>query len=511
MNRISPPLLLGEGPGVGACFAACQTGRSRPGNQRATPMHKLRPYPEYKDTGQPWLGKVPSHWAVLPAFAVFKECNQPNKGLTETQVLSLSYGRIIKKHENALHGLVPTSFETFQIIEPGNLILRLTDLQNDQRSLRVGLAKDRGIITSAYLCIEAKKRLLSEYSYYFFHSADVQKVFYSMGSGLRQSMGFVDLRRLPILIPDISEQTQIVNFLDVFNKEVDTLIRAKRRLIELLNEQKQVIIQRAVTRGIDPNVRLKPSGIPWLGEIPESWEVVRLRNLVSKIDQGISPQAEAMLADDQSWGVLKAGCVNGGIFRETEHKRLPSSIDVDTSISVRIGDVLVSRACGSPRFVGSVGQVLSLRYRLILSDKTFRLNFKEPRLAEFLVSAMNTRYFRTQVEQAISGAEGLANNLPLSALKGFRIIVPPIYEAEKIAKRLRAILSQINKHIETTTREIGIIREYSNRLMADAVTGKLDVRGMELPMSDLADSPTDWEDDEADSLEECEEEVDAAE
>jgi type I restriction enzyme S subunit len=178
--------------------------------------------------------------------------------------------------------------------------------------------------------------------------------------------------RIPILIPPLADQALMVRFLVWANGRLDRTIRAKRRVISLLTEQKQVIIQRAVTTGFDPGVELKATGILWLGDIPSHWEVRRLRTLVRRIDQGVSPLAAGFLAEGDSWGVLKSGCVNRGVFRETEHKRLASDFVVDPAIAVAVGDVLISRACGSPSLVGSVGRVRSLRYKLILSDKTFR-------------------------------------------------------------------------------------------------------------------------------------------
>jgi len=446
-------------------------------------MTTLKSYPEYKDSRVPWLEQIPAHWEVKPTFAVFKERKEANKGLRESQVLSLSYGRIIKKQEDALHGLVPTSFETYQIVEPGNLILRLTDLQNDQRSLRVGLVHNRGVITSAYVCLSPCVDLLPIFAYYYLHAADVQKVFYSMGAGLRQSMGFDDLKRLPIAIPAKDEQQQIVDFLDANGKKVDRFIRAKRRLIALLHEQKQAVTHRAVTRGLDPDVPLKPSGVEWLGDVPEHWDVQRIKTLVKSIEQGVSPQAEALLADETSWGVLKAGCVNRGVFREDEHKRLPDGFVIDPRIVVRVGDILVSRASGSPKLVGSVGRVRSLNRQLILSDKTFRLNLRDPQLADFVVAAMNALYFRIQVEQAISGAEGLANNLPLSSLKDFRLAIPPAAEATDIMRRLEIETKEIDRLIDTASHEISLTLEYRTRLVADVVTGKLDVRSLDLSVA----------------------------
>ena len=221
---------------------------------------------------------------------------------------------------------------------------------------------------------------------------------------------------------------------------------------------------------------LKDSEIPWLGEIPEHWEVRRLRRVVKRIDQGVSPLATGFLAEGNSWGVLKSGCVNRGIFRETEHKQLSQSFKINSSIVVKPGDVLISRACGSPSLVGSVGRVGQLHYNLILSDKTFRPTFYESVDIDFMVLAMNSSYYRRQVEQAISGAEGMANNLPLSSLRDFSLAIPPLNEAKAIACSIEKSLAGTNAVIARNEHEIILLREYRTRLIADVVTGKLDVR-----------------------------------
>ncbi len=436
----------------------------------------LRRYPEYQESGVPWLGVVPRHWEIGPGLSAFREKHVKNTELRERRVLSLSYGRIVVKPDDKLHGLVPESFETYQIVDPGDIIIRSTDLQNDWNSLRVGLVQDRGIITAAYLCLQAKGRTSPEFTHLLLHAYDLKKVFYGLGSGLRQNLGWSDFKRMPTLIPEPREQASIVRFLQAMDHRINRLIRTKQRLIELLDEQKQAIIHRAVTRGLDLNVPLKPSGISCVGDIPRHWTVRRIRTLVHAIEQGISPQAEAGLAENGAWGVLKAGCVNHGVFRELQHKRLSDGFVVDPGLAVRVGDVLISRACGSPKLVGSVARVPLLRYKLILSDKTFRPVFKEPRLVDFAVAAMNSGYFRFQVEQAISGAEGLANNLPLSSLKDFKLAVPPPSEAEHTAATLRSQLTNVEAAITRAQREIELIREYRTRLVADVVTGQLDVR-----------------------------------
>ena len=265
------------------------------------------------------------------------------------------------------------------------------------------------------------------------------------------------------------------------DRRIQRYIRAKQKLTALLEEHKQAVIHQAVTGQIDvrtdrPYPAYKDSGVVWLGEAPKHWEVKRLKSLVARIDQGVSPQADNYLADDTAWGVLKAGCVNRGVFRESEHKRLATGFSFDPVLAVVAGDVLVSRASGSPHLVGSVGRVLSLKYKLILSDKTFRPIFNRGIDPDFMVLAMNSRYYRQQVEQAISGAEGLANNLPLSSLRAFFFAVPPTDEQHEIVGHLQRSTNKLSVAVAQAEQEIGLLQEYRTRLIAEVVTGKLDVR-----------------------------------
>ena len=152
---------------------------------------KLQPYPAYKESGVPWLGEVPAHWEVSNGRAAFREKKIKNAGMFESQVLSLSYGRIVVKPPEKLHGLVPESFETYQVVEPDDIIVRSTDLQNDWNSLRIGLVKDRGIITSAYICFNVNGALTPGFAYLILHTYDLKKIYYGMGSGLRQNLDVV--------------------------------------------------------------------------------------------------------------------------------------------------------------------------------------------------------------------------------------------------------------------------------------------------------------------------------
>lgn len=209
--------------------------------------HGLNPNVPMKDSGIPWIGKIPSHWEILFLFQFCNEHFVSNKNVHHQNLLSLSYGKIVRKDINKTEGLLPESFDTYQIVEPGNIILRLTDLQNDQKSLRVGLAKDEGIITSAYVALEVKDKALPEYFYLMLHMYDIKKVFYSMGGGLRQSLNFDGLRKLNIPIPPIEEQQAIVEFIEQKNKAIDDMIANLRAEIDFLTEYKQRLIADAVT------------------------------------------------------------------------------------------------------------------------------------------------------------------------------------------------------------------------------------------------------------------------
>jgi len=245
-----------------------------------------QPYPAYKDSGVEWLGQVPEHWGVVAGRGCFVERKQPNIGLMETTVLSLSYGRIVVKPVEKLRGLVPASFETYQIVDPGDIVCRPTDLQNDQNSLRFGLVRNRGIITSAYMCFRTSGRLDSHFGYLLLHAYDVKKIFYGLGSGLRQNLDWRDFKRLSCLVPPLPEQTAIAEYLDAQTANIDAAIEASRREIDLLREYRTRLISDVVTGKVD--VR---DVAPQLPEEPPEQEVEWMDR---------NETAEAETADDDA-------------------------------------------------------------------------------------------------------------------------------------------------------------------------------------------------------------------
>lgn len=206
---------------------------------------------EMKESGIEWIHKIPKHWKTLMLFQCAEEYFKSNKDIHHQNLLSLSYGKIKRKDINTKGGLLPESFDNYQVVKKGNIILRLTDLQNDHKSLRTGLVTETGIITSAYLCINPRENVIPEYLHWILHSCDLHKVFYGMGGGVRQSIGYADISKMYFPIPPIDEQNEIVKYLDKKTSEIDMLIASIQKQIALVRELRTKLIADAVTGRID--------------------------------------------------------------------------------------------------------------------------------------------------------------------------------------------------------------------------------------------------------------------
>lgn len=224
-----------------------------------------------KDSGIAWVNKIPSDWDIHPLYYYFAERNRPNRRGKENNLLSLSYGKIIKKDINICEGLLPASYNSYNIIDPLDIVLRLTDLQNDKRSLRTGLSHERGIITSAYVTLKPSNRVCPAFFHYLLHAYDVEKVLYNMGNGVRQSLNYAELSKLPLLEPSLQEQQRIAGYLDKKCAEVEGLSSNIQKQIEALEQYKRAVITETVTKGLNPSAPMKDSGIPWIGQIPQHW------------------------------------------------------------------------------------------------------------------------------------------------------------------------------------------------------------------------------------------------
>ena len=227
----------------------------------------------------------------MPVLACYREKNTKNIGMAENTVLSLSYGQIIIKPPEKLRGLVPESFETYQIVDPGNIIVRSTDLQNDQKSLRVGIARDRGIITSAYMCLRTIGAMTPEFGYQILNTYDLLKIIYGYGSGLRQNLGFADIRRMPVPLPPPEQQVEIVNFLGQATAEATRAVEHMGHEIALIQEFRTRLIADVVTGKLD--VRTAAASLPETAELEPIDDLVEGDDLDEAVDDAENEEVAA--------------------------------------------------------------------------------------------------------------------------------------------------------------------------------------------------------------------------
>lgn len=401
-----------------------------------TPQPSKRPT---KDSGIDWVGAVPKNWDVLPFYSFVDEVSHKNTGLRERNLLSLSYGRLVRKDMERLEGLTPASFEGYNVIERDDIVFRLTDLQNDQTSLRSARCSERGIITSAYVTV--RPRSGARYFEYLMRAYDAAKVFYGIGGGIRQSMKFADLKRLPVVVPPESERDEIADMLDRETARIDALIQKKARLIDVLRER---VVARAEAAQTDRETR---------------W--VRLKHLSNVVTR---PVIQKPGASYTRLGILNRG---RGIFKKVE----TDTDDMGDSDFhwVEEGDLVLS---GQFAWEGAIamarpdhaGCVVSHRYPLIRAD--------EGVLNDYLFAYLLTRHGEMVLNDCSRGSAGRNRPLNLNLLLGWKIPVPPL----SIQKDIAALIVRKERMEALQRRSIELLREHRTALITAAVTGKIDLR-----------------------------------
>ena len=421
-------------------------------------------YKDYKKPAYEWLPDIPHHWQELFIQQVSHEQKNKNTGNIEGLVLSLSYGNIIRK-KNVDAGLVAKDLSTYQIVDKNNIILRFTDLQNDHKSLRTGLVKERGIITSAYTCIVPT--INAAYLHYVLHSYDTQKVFYGMGGGVRQSIGFDDIRHMFIPVPPREEQDQIVRYLDWQVSKINKLIHGYQREIKLLEERKKVIVDTVVTRGLNLSANTKDSGVYWLGSIPEHWNLIRAKYLFKKEKREPLPNDDVVT------------CFRDGMVTLRKNRRttgFTESLQENGYQHVCKGDLVIHMM---DAFAGSIG----------ISDSNgkgtpvyhcctpIQSDVYVPFFMYFLRMMAHTGY----IQSLYRGIRERSTNFTFDVFSAQYLVCPPYNEQVAIVNYIESQSSKIEHLKRDINNHIVLLREYRTRLISDVVTGQMDVRGIEIP------------------------------
>lgn len=431
----------------------------------------LKPYAEYKESEVPWIGRVPSDWRVERTKWIFRSRKELNVGRRNTNVLSLTLRGVVNNDPDSPEGMVPKDYATYQLFRKHDLVFKLIDLENIRTS-RVGLVHEDGIMSSAYVRLAPSKSVNIRFFYFQFFDLYTRAVFNALGAGVRSTLGATDLGELRIAVPPPDEQAAIVRFLHHANRKIDGFIRAKRKLIGLLNEQKQAIIHRAVTRGLHPDVPLKPSGIPWLGDIPQHWEVSRVKNEF----KCLNPQRIPLSSTQR--GAMTARTYDyygaSGVIDKVEN----FIFDDELLLIAEDGANLVLR--NLPLAIIARGKFWVNNHAHILKPKRGNL--------EYLAGFMETLNYQPW----ISGAA--QPKLTKDRIMGIAIAVAPVSEQAAIVDYFTEKTAPLRAAIARTEREIALMQEYRTRLTADLVTGKLDVREaaakLPQPPADAVTEPT---------------------
>lgn len=430
-------------------------------------------YPEYKDSGVEWLGQVPAHWD-LRRLGCFVSERREKVSDADYQPLSVTKNGVVPQLETAAK---TDDGDNRKLVRSGDFVIN----SRSDRKGSAGLADLDGSVSLICTVLQLHGELHGPFIHHLLRSVSFQDEYYRVGKGIVAdlwSTNFSEMRNILIAMPPLEEQRDVAALLDRETAKIDALVAEQERLIALLKEKRQAVISHAVTKGLNPKAPMKDSGVEWLGEVPSHWEVLPLRRAIFRFEQGWSPECHAVPAEEFEWGVLKAGCVNNGRYNENENKTLPEGVDPIMSLEVAPGDLLMSRASGSPELVGSAALVSATRGRLMLSDKIFRIRTHARTDSSFLAYALNARFMRVQIERAISGADGLANNLPQSAIKTFSIALPPLEEQVPIVLRLGSELEQLDALLLSGQDSVELLLERRAALIAAAVTGQIDVRNV---------------------------------
>lgn len=442
-------------------------------------MAKYQKYAEYKDSGEDFLPILPSSWEVsrVKKLMTLQRSIVGNKS-SSYQLLSLTLKGVIPRDISNGDGKIPESFDTYQVVKADDLVCCLFDMDETPRT--IGIAEQKGMITGAYNVYTVKQDNFPRYIYYYFLYLDYFKGLKPYYTGLRKVVRADTFANIKMPCPSFFEQIKIANFLDHETAQIDSLIAKQEKLIELLKEKRQAVISHAVTKGLNPDVNMKDSGVEWLGQVPEHWKCIKIKHITTTFEQGWSPQCDSRPAESHEYGVLKVGCVNGGSFRSSENKALPPELEPRLQYLIQKDDLLISRA-NTKELVGSASVVNGDYPNLILCDKLYRLRFSKNVLPEMVSLYLSIGAVRKQIELGATGASHSMQNIGQDTIKELYYLLPPYEEALNILESIKQSNQKFDELTKKAESAIQLMQERRTALISSVVTGKIDVRNWQYP------------------------------
>ena len=446
-------------------------------------IENLNPYPEYKDSGLPWLGEVPVHWEIRRNGGLFQHRNDSGDNELPILEVSLRTGVQVRDFATSKRKQVMTDRSKYKRAGQGDLVYNMMRMWQGA----AGIAPVSGLVSPAYVVCRALPGIDSGYFSRLFKTDDYLAEIDAASRGIvkdRNRLYWDQFKQIFSPLPPANEQAAIARFLAWATNRLDRAIEAKRRIIALLQEQKQAIIHRAVTRGLDPSMPLKDSGISWLGEIPEHWEVRKLKYLSPQVTVGIVIQPARLYASN---GVpaLRSLNISSGTISTNQLVHISEEGHLANSKSqLREGDVVVVRT-------GRTGIAVIIPPELDGSNCIDLLVVRKAKelLSEYLLMYLSSCAAKEDISTHSVGA--IQSHYNTSTLANLRIPLPPTNEQRLLLLECDSKIAPIHTAISRLEREITLLRDYRTRLIADVVTGKLDVREVAkgLPEEDPQDQP----------------------
>jgi type I restriction enzyme S subunit len=430
---------------------------------------RSRSYESYKDSGVEWLGEIPEHWEALANKFIFNlKKNQVGKKSNEYDLLSLTLrGIVIRNLEDG--GKFPAEFDTYQEVKKGDFVFCLFDVEETPRC--VGLSDYDGMITGAYTVMEPNENFDRSFLYYFYLNLDADKRMKPLYTGLRNTISKDNFFSFKTFVPSLKEQTAIAKFLDDKTTKIDNAIAIKEQQILLLKERKQILIHKAVTQGLNPNVTLKDSGVEWIGAIPEGWEVRPLRH-IGRTQNGLSKGGEYF---GTGFPFLTYGDVYSNRTVPNKLSGLAdASIEDRKQFSIEEGDVFFTRTSETVEDIGFSSTCLESVKNGTFAGFLIRFRPDE----NVLYKGFSRFYFSSSTHRPFFvGQMNLVIRASLSQdhLKRMPVLLPPLSEQKEISNYIESASQKIEIAIKLKQQEIDKLKEYKLSLINGVVTGKVRV------------------------------------
>lgn len=447
-------------------------------------------YAEYREVNLPWLKAVPAHWEIRRNKNIFTEQKEiVGERSADYTLLSLTLNGIIPRDMDG-GGKFPESFDKYKIVKNGDIAFCFFDIDETPRT--VGLSGYNGMLTGAYTIMRVSN-INARYIYYYYLALDNGKMLRPLYTGLRKTININTFQSTKVPVPPREEQDQIVCFLDWKVSSINKLINIKKKEIKAIDALKRSTVSHAITRGLTVDAPMKYSGVKWLGDIPAHWKVTKLRQILHPVSEKNHPEFP-LLSVVREQGVILRDIED----KEANHNFIPD--DLSGYKVVRKGQFAMNKM---KAWQGSYGVS---DYTGIVSPAYFIFNIAFENL-EYYHYAIRSKVYVNFFAQASDGIRIGQWDLQMDKMKEIPFIVPPADEQIAIVKYIKKALPQYDAAIEKMTEEVAVLEEYKNKIIADTVTGKIDVRSIEIPEYEFVDEDTDA-DNEDDGEEDTEEQED---